>query len=166
MPIRLILWAAIFASTFIYLLVLQLAARPPESPPDALVAIALAFTSVVVAVVSYLLPASILRRSLLAIELPTDEAKMFSDQPAGTRVFRDPAEARRRALPALQTAMILKLALRESIAIFGLVVGFLGFPMKMYAGFFVVAWMLLLEAFPRSTADDAALEAAYDAKLG
>lgn len=165
MPVRLILWGALFTSTFIYLLILQVAAPAPATPPDPIVALTLAFTSVVVAVVSYLLPATILRRSLLSLDLPTDEAPMFGDVPAGTRIFRDPDAARARALPAMQTAMILALALRESIALFGLLVGFIGFPMRTYAGFFVVSWLLLLEAFPRKKADDAALEAAYGAKL-
>lgn len=166
MNVRRILWAALLASTFVYLAVIRIAAHPAENPPPNLIPIVLAATSIAIVVASYLLPTVVLRRAIQALDLPIEEAKMFGDQPAGTRIFRDPAAARTKAQPALQSATILRLALREAIALYGVVLAFMGYDFRVYIGFFVIAWLLMLEAFPREAAEDAAIEAACGAKLG
>ena len=45
-------------------------------------------------------------------------------------------------------ALIVALALAESVAIFGLVLGFLGAPPTVVVPFFVVAWILMIIRFP------------------
>ncbi len=166
MQTRLILWGALFASTFLYLVIAQIVAVPtPEGGPEPTLLFAMIPTALVCAVMSFVLPRATAKAALLALQLPVKASESFGDLPAGTRIFVDPATARSKAAPALQTAMILRLALREAIALFGFVLAFLGFPLAHYIGLFVVAWLLFLEGLPRQSADDALLEAAYGAKL-
>lgn len=166
MQTRLILWGALLASTFIYLVILQVTPHPaPEGGPDPMLPLILAVVSVGLAVFSYWFPAQATKKALLAKNIPTEASPSFGDLPAGTKVFVNSLTARDVARPLYMTPMIIKLALRESIAIYGLVLGFTGHPMRTYIGFFVIAWLLMLEGFPRQAADDAALESAYGAKL-
>jgi hypothetical protein len=46
------------------------------------------------------------------------------------------------------TELIVTLALAESVAIFGLVLGFLGAPAHVVVPFFAVTWVLMLLNFP------------------
>jgi hypothetical protein len=46
------------------------------------------------------------------------------------------------------TELIVTLALAESVAIFGLVLGFLGAPARVVVPFFAVTWVLMLLRFP------------------
>jgi hypothetical protein len=46
------------------------------------------------------------------------------------------------------TTLILALALAESVATFGLVLGFLGAPATVVVPFFAVAWILMVIRFP------------------
>jgi hypothetical protein len=45
-------------------------------------------------------------------------------------------------------ALILSLALAESVCIFGLVLGFLGAPATVVMPFFFVTWVLMIIRFP------------------
>ncbi|MGB5413418.1 MAG: hypothetical protein WBN01_02140, partial [Polyangiales bacterium] len=46
------------------------------------------------------------------------------------------------------TMLIVALALAESVAIFGLVLGFLGAPAIVVVPFFALAWILMILRFP------------------
>lgn len=166
MPVRLILYAALFASTFVYVLVLFVVKVDVVDPPPPILPMVLGVVALSVAVVSFVLPGITLKTAVRNLGLATRPAPNFGDQPAGTLVFEDPAEARRRAAPALQTAMILRLALRESIALFGLVVGMLGYGLVAASPFFVASWILFAIAFPSQASLDRELENASGAKLG
>jgi hypothetical protein len=61
--------------------------------------------------------------------------------------------------------MILGLALAESVALFGLVLGQLGSPLPGVLPFFVVSWGLMLSKLPTERAIVQALEQVYDADL-
>jgi hypothetical protein len=64
------------------------------------------------------------------------------------KVAKDPKAARQRALMIYQTAFILKMALAESIALYGFILHFLGFPLTVALPFFGVCWILMLVRFP------------------
>lgn len=166
MQSRMFLYGALLGSSFVYLLVaLVVAPPPPAGGPDTTLLFALGPAALTCLVLSFVLPRMTLRTSLLALGLGVRASEPFSELPAGTNVFVDAAAAREAARRPLQTAMVLTVALRESIAMFGLVLAFLGFGLTTYLPFFVVSWISMALAFPRQAADDAALEAAYGAKL-
>ena len=83
-----------------------------------------------------------------------------------SRRFADPKAALSRALGVTMTPFILRMALRESIGIYGLVLATLGHPIAHAAPFFAVSFLTQALAFPKLSgiADD--LEAAQNASLG
>lgn len=157
MPTRRILWAALFASTFLYLLILFVVPLGANGEPNPIMPAAFAFVALTTIVVSFVLPAHMLAQGMSTRRFETTEAEKFSDVPAGTRFFANPEAARRSVEPSLQTMFILRMALYESIAIYGFVLGFLGNPIPVFIGFFVVAWALMALQFPTQDRDDAAL---------
>jgi len=163
MQTRVILWAALFGSTFMYLFVWFMIPHPAPAPLEPIMPIALGATALSVIGVAFFLPARLLAQAVGSLSIRTVEAERFGDVPAGTRYFENPEAARRAAAPALQTAFILRMALFESVAIFGLVLGFLGHPPFAFGGFFVVAWALMALEFPTQAADDRALTKASGA---
>lgn len=163
--VRRIIWASLLASTFIYLFILRTIPQPPAPENGTVMLIALAVVALMCAIASFVVPRIVGRGGLRGLGLRVVPAPSFGDLPGGTTVFEDAASARQRALGVLQTSFILALALREAIAIYGLVLGFQGHPLPEYIGFFVVAWLLMGLGYPTQAADDAELEAAYGAKL-
>lgn len=117
-----ILWTALFASTLIYLLVLELVEVQSGTSWETLV-YPLAFVAAMTGGASLLLPRILLNQSK-------------SDGSA------DRLESR------YLTTLILSLALAESVAIFGLVLGFLGAPATVVVPFFAAAWVLMVRQFP------------------
>ena len=102
---------------------------------------------------------------VVAASLATaDDTRMGSLE--ARRVFTNPAEVRTRAQGALQTSFILRMALRESISIFGLVLGFLGHSLPTMLPFFVASWALMALAYPSERGDDAQIEQATGIALG
>jgi hypothetical protein len=121
-----ILWAALFASTLLYIAVLELTIVQGESDWQALL-LPLAFAGVTVAGGSLVAP-RILRRQ----QSTKANEERSSPQAAGTYLV----------------ALILAMALAESVAIFGLVLGFRGAPATVVMPFFVVTWILMVIRFP------------------
>lgn len=160
MQVRRILWAALFASTFVYVVVLFVAVPPIAAPPDPIMPIALAVVSISTLGVAIFLPPRLAAQAMATMSFATTEAEKFSDLPAGTKFFTDPDAARSRAAGGLQTAFILRMALFEAVAIYGLVLGFLGHPLAVWAGFFVVCWLAMATQFPTQAKDDAAISKA------
>jgi len=128
-----VLWAALFASTFIYIVVLELMTPEAVSDWQALV-LPFAFAGVTTAAASLLAP-----RFIRARRLRGDAGQPPSSQTAG---------------PFL-VALILALALAESVCILGLVLGFLGAPPAVVMPFFFVAWILMVVRFPTKEKLDA-----------
>ncbi|MFO0569735.1 MAG: hypothetical protein U0263_29060 [Polyangiaceae bacterium] len=150
-----ILWGALLASTFMYLVVLAFATVPqaqavPALPP------ALGASSVVLAVLSFALPRqqakSALSRQKFAIaDVPEGaESDVLPYREAGKtrKEFAEPERAELAAFPAYQTGLILGSALCEAIATFGFVLGYLRFPPWVFLPFFALAWVLFLLRFP------------------
>jgi hypothetical protein len=166
-----ILWASLLGSTVMLLgvawfLSLQGSDGPAIGPS---LALPMGCMALVTAALSVGLPPRVLRQALRALDLPVVERpaadRLFTDRPRRARVFAEPDQARRRAAPAVQTSMILALALAESVAIFGLALVALRAPLSWGIPFFVVAWVLQIARFPRTDGPQRALEQAYDADL-
>ena len=166
-----ILWAALFASTFMYLYVYYTAAPRDVVPDQPIMPYVLAGVALACAVVSFVLPASFqkqaaARAKLDVKEIPDPNASvMFRDHTPTIRVFADPAAARKKAMQLYFVPLILALAMTEAIAVFGLVLGFLGWGSSVVLPFFAAAWLLYLPRFPRLRVAVAPLEKAHDARL-
>ena len=107
-----VLWAALFLSTLIYIVVLELTAAQPESDWQPL-AMMFAFGAVGAAGASLVAPQLVKRSS-----------------------------------GAYLVALIIALALAESVCILGLMLGFLGAPASVVLPFFAVTWVLMIIRFP------------------
>ncbi len=90
---------------------------------------------------------------------------MLRDRGRRQRVFADGREALVKAMPALQTGLILGLALAEAVALFGLVLVVLGHPLAETNGFFVVSWILIALKWPSEAGLARQLETARNADL-
>lgn len=116
-----ILWAALFASTLIYLLVLELVELQAGNSWESLLyplAVAAAMTA----------GASLIAPRMMESRGPSDTSPLRHDR--------------------YLTTLIVALALAEGIAIFGLVLGFLGAPATVVVPFFAAAWILMIIRFP------------------
>lgn len=165
-----IIWAALFMATLLYLVVGLVIELPPfEEPVPALFPLPLALGSVVMLVVGLVLPERLVRPRLLDLGLPittlAPDAVLFADRPGRRRRFTDPTAARQRAIPAMNVALLLPLALAESIAIMGMMLLLLGFGAALALPFFLVAWGFMLARFPTARRLERVLEVAYDADL-
>jgi len=164
-----ILWGALFASTVMFLVVLQVA-KNPHPEPIPLMAPMLGLVALGIAVVSFLLPSyqlkTVLTRSNVVVTEEADPTASgiipYRDAPK-RRVFAKPEQALATAFMAYQTPLILGCALSESIALFGFVLGYLGHPPLVYLPFFVLAWGLLAVRFPTLARVRRPLEKAKDA---
>ena len=116
-----ILWGALFASTLLYLLVLELVDLDAGADWQSLV-YPLGFAGAATSVASLVVP----RR----LRLQGDNRSARSQE------------------SSYLTGLILGLALAESVAIFGLVLGFLGAPATVVVPFFVVCWLLMFLQLP------------------
>ena len=117
-----ILWFALFLSTLIYLYVLEVTAVQGEPSWERLWT-ALSIGAVAVGSASLFAPRWLLKRR------PT--------KPNG-------GSAENRYV----TSLIVAMALAETVAIYGLVLGFKGAPPSVVLPFFVGAWILMLIRFP------------------
>ena len=106
------LWAALFASTLIYIVVLEVTTVQVEGEWQGLV-LPFAFAGVGTAGASLLAPRFV-----------------------------------RQSNSAYLVALILSLALAESVCILGLVLGLLGAPPTVVMPFFFVTWVLMIIRFP------------------
>ena len=121
-----ILWAALLVSTLLYLVVLGLT-EPQGEPNWQVLLLPLGASGLTTASASLLLPRFLVRqRSAPGIE------KASSDDAAG----------------AYLVSLVVAMALAESVAILGLVLGFRGAPTTAVLPFFVVTWVLMLIRFP------------------
>ncbi len=117
-----ILWSALFASTLIYLLVLELVELQTGRSWETLL-YPFAFAAVTSAGASLLAPRMMMRRR------PSIDTSAVTDD-------------------GYLTMLIVALALAESVAIFGLFLGLLGAPATVVVPFFAVAWILMVIRFP------------------
>jgi len=114
-----VLWVALFASTLLYIVVLELTAASSGADWRSLAPM-FAFGAVGAGGASLLAPRFV-----------------------------------RRSAGAYLVALILALAMAESICILGLVLGFLGAPASVVMPFFFVTWVLMVIRFPTKEKVDA-----------
>ena len=170
MPVPWILYGAMFASTFVYLVVLQVAV-PPHGAVDPTIAIALTGAGIMQAGMSLVLPRVLRAKALAALRLSLKEVEVASDsvilRDAKTSkvVFANPDQARARARGVGQTHWIIGWALAESVALDGLVLGFMGGTRMQVLPLFVICWVLFLAQMPRERELFLALEKSHEAKL-
>lgn len=117
-----ILWAAIFGSTFIYLVVLELTGPPaePSWPATSLYFAAAGFGTAVMSLVG---PKLLVRSGPPRSETDTPEGRFL-------------------------TGMILGMALADAVAIYGWIQGLFGAPVRVVMPYFITAWILMLMRFP------------------
>lgn len=137
---------------------------------QAVVVGALGASALSVAVASMLLPARIYERNVRALSLRVTETPLATpttDYRTGgsERTFQDP-DARVRIYGAFQPAMIVGLALAESISSVGVAVA-LGrlAPSWMALPFFAVSWILLAIRFPRAGSIEEMATRVYGARF-
>ncbi len=166
-----VLWGALLFSTVIYLVVLITIAPETTGPatgPHALVfaaiGITLAGTSIGLPPILY---NGMLRRAgFETTDIPDEKAEaMFRDQQPTRRVFQSPDFVKSRAAQIALTPNIIGLAMAESIAICGFVLGFLGQPLNIVLMFFLAAWTLMIPRFPTARRALEPVERVYQARL-
>lgn len=149
-----LLWTALFFAPLTYLMVLQVAARPTE-PADEIIRWALLAASVIGLGWSIFLP-RILHRARVrkSQEFVTEEVddlgapRGFRVAAPKKRVLQDPKRAFDHATKLYFTPMIVGLAMAESIAVQGLLLGIMGFAPPVYLPHFAVGWLAMLPHFP------------------
>lgn len=169
-----ILWGALLSATVIFLGVLFWQRRAgvlPAAPEDPMFLLTFAVAALSASSMSVVMPLMFRRKALLAANLAVEEIDdtgaigMFRQSAPKVRVFSDAQKARAIALATYQTSLILGMAMAESVALFGFVLGFLGFAPLQVLPFWIVAWLLMLSRFPNDKAIDEPLEKVYDARL-
>jgi hypothetical protein len=150
-----ILWGALFASTVIFFVIMLVVHPETSGPPEPIMAPALGFVALTTAVMSFIIPRMNYRQATANVKLDTVEESVDTGSDvlpyrggAKRRVFTDAKAARKKALMIFQTPFILSLALSESIALYGFVLGFLGFHFLIALPFFIVSWVLIALRFP------------------
>src|SRR5690606_33400148 len=102
------------------------------------------------AVGSIIVPRALHTAALHRLTVPTrdeDDPEGFSGV-SKRRVAMNPREAIKAAFLAYQAPFIVGLALAESVALFGFVLGFLGAPLSIVVPLFVTSWILIASRFP------------------
>jgi hypothetical protein len=145
---------------------------PPHAPPeDPVMLIALVCVSVAVLVVSFVLPATFERKGLesmpaeLTSSADPNQPSSFAKH-SGAKAFANPRKALADALARTMTPFILRMALREAVGIYGLMLVFLGYPMHYGFAFMAVSFLAQSIEFPRLSRVADALEKAKGASLG
>lgn len=162
-----IVWAAILVSVALLFVSLRFVSLPSEPADPSLFPILLA-VGLVQSVGSIVLPGFLHRQGTRAQPLETREVArtVTPDSPSPTlRVFVDPDKARLEAQKRFQVVTILSLALSESVALFGYVLGFQGHPEGRVVPFFLVSLVLILIRFPRAGAAERMLETSTGASF-
>lgn len=172
----LILWTALLLSIGIYAAILIIPLMPlPQTPQNPIMLYAIAPVALIVAVVSFILPAQMYRQAALRNAPKTIEQSIQDDSfsaayrnapPTQTKkYFADTKAAQQSAFAVFMTPFILRLALSESIALFGFTLGFLGFPALHVAPFFILSVILFILRFPTQNAVFRPFEEAHQASF-
>lgn len=151
-----ILWFALLASVFLYLgiaiAVLSKVAMKPQIP---FMPFVLGGLSLVIAVLSFVLPPVIYAQVAKAVEIDVKDEVVPSAFPSRYRealpkrqIFSDPQAATNKAFALFMTPFILSLALSEAIALFGLILVQMGFGVLTGLPFFFVGAVLIALRFP------------------
>jgi hypothetical protein len=149
-----VFYAALVASTVILAALGVLLPAPPGMTPPPVLPVAFGVLALFVAGMSFVLPSRMLdlavgaRPPEVSVELDAAEAAGFRAPAPGRRVVRVTDAVVRSYLPALQTRLVLGLALSESISLFGFVLVRLGADLRLAAPFFALGTLLALVRAP------------------
>ena len=154
-----ILWFALFAATFMYMGVAYgVLPKTMNAPQEPLMAPVFAGLSLVIAVMSFLVPRMTYKQAVQAASVKITEELASSAFPNRYReampkraVFAEPVAAAGLAFACFQTPFILSIALSEAIALFGLVLSQLGFDMMVSLPFFLAGAALVAIRFPQQS---------------
>lgn len=171
-----ILWSALTLVPLLYFGI-ALIAKHAEEPPPPLILPGLGGIAVAMAVLSFILPevffASALRRQVghairitqVASPSPLVAEGGFRDAAPSVNEVEDPAAVLALAARLDMSPLIMTLALRESIAINGLVLALLGFSTRIAFGFVAVSVALLILRRPSIEALRARVERVLGARV-
>jgi F0F1-type ATP synthase membrane subunit c/vacuolar-type H+-ATPase subunit K len=168
-----ILWVALLISVGLYAAMLGFGVvQPPRASEPPPFVIPFIGAAAMFAVMSFVLPRIIHRQAVsktslevVAEPVPDAFAAGFRHAAPTQKVFVDPDVARRTAAACYQTPFILSLALSESVALLGFVLGFLGYGASVWAPFMVIAAVLMAVRFPTEQRIIAPFEAALGASI-
>jgi hypothetical protein len=166
-----IIWIALMVSVVLYdVMLVQLRKQhdpsgdvPPHLPEM------LALLAVVIAIVSFVLPRRLFTVALKRVDVkvaeePGEVVGSFRESAPVRRAVSNPEVAVLAALAGFQSPFLVGMALCESIALFGFLLGFLGESMKVALGFFLVSLALMAVRYPRVTTMTRAIESSTGAK--
>jgi hypothetical protein len=161
-------WISLVVSVLLFLLWQILTQGPPRPAFHVTMAIGLAPVALAVAVLSVLLPARVLRLALREQSIPVTDQRgesigTFQESAPMLHVIADPEGAVLGAWPRYQSALIIGMALAEAVALFGLLLAYLGAPLAVWTPFFVVCFALMATKFPRLETLTRAIERATGA---
>lgn len=165
------LWFSLFVSTVLFLAMLEYfrAAGLPHQSVTSTMVIALAAVAVPTAVASLLLPRRILAMAVRRLEIKiVDEVGepvgSFRESAPVRRVVADPEAAVRGAMAEYQRSLMVGMALAESIALYGFMLGYQGAPRPVFLPFFVLCWALQVTKIPKPERVTRAIESATGAE--
>ncbi len=168
-----ILWAALSSTpVFFWVALTVVTSRGFSGHPEPVTLVVMTFVAFSMAVMSFVVPRMVFlqatkARALEIMNEPDPTANTaFRDMVPTRRVFADRAKAISAATQLHQVRLILSLAMSETIALLGMVMGIqFQFDEPVLIPFFVVSLVLMLIRFPTESALITQLEKAYDAKL-
>jgi hypothetical protein len=128
---------------------------PPGTELNPTLLYAFIGTAVMCAVMSFIIPNKAYRQTASQAKVETVEEaapEVFSsgyrDATPLRKVFANPTAARRTAAMCFQPSFVLSLALSEAVALFGFILGFLGFGAHIWAPFMAFGAILIMLRFP------------------
>jgi hypothetical protein len=168
-----IIWGSLLAAIGLYVLVLVSGiAATPAAPQGMSLVLPLAAVALTCAGASVLVPRIVYRQAVSKIQLkiveepaPDAFATQYRQAAPTRKVFADPDAARRTAMICFQQPFILSIALSESVALFGLTLGILGYGMNTAAPFFAAGFCLVAARFPTEERVFGPFEASLGATL-
>ncbi len=168
-----ILWFALLAAAFMYMgIAYGVLPKTITTPPEPMMAPVFAGLSLILAVMSFLLPRNTYKQAARAASVKIEEEVAPSAFPNRYReampkraVFAEPAAAASKAFACFQAPFILSIALSEAIALFGLVLSQVGFDKTVSLPFFLAGAVLVAIRFPQQANVLALFERAHGASF-
>lgn len=153
-----ILWGNFLVSVVLFLGMTFIVPQDPELAFEPIMAPVFGGVAVMSAVMSFVVPGIIVKPALANAdvklrEVPDPNASIqVSGKTPTIKVVADPRAFRQRAYAMFLTPWLLAVALSESVAIFGLVLHFMGASLPIIAPFFAVSFLLIAMRFPTEKA--------------
>lgn len=150
-----ILWGALLTSVVVMLGVLLQARPHPQTSPEPVLIPMFGAVALVAAIMSFLLPRFAYRRAVHRLNLATTNeaapgalSAMYREAMPTRKIFADPDAAQQSATALFQARLILEIALSESVALTGFMLGWLGFDLLLIAPFSATGSILILLRLP------------------